>query len=155
MGELTAVNSSDEEIRQRLRFTLKTRKTLSQKSREAKKDQQWEQRETSQRVKIRQKKKKTKKKKPEVAPPGFEPVPQLPLVQKERPQTTGPSYRLGTVWFLKLIILKYFSLPFTLFERCEAVFIMNSKIHFGKNSLNEYFKTISHYLRVYSLSGFT
>ena len=40
MGELTAVNSSDEEIRQRLRFTLKTRKTLSQKSGEAKKDQQ-------------------------------------------------------------------------------------------------------------------
>ena len=43
------------------------------------------------------KEKKNEKKKPEVAPPGFEPVPQLPLVQKERPHTTGPSYRLGTV----------------------------------------------------------
>ena len=36
-----------------------------------------------------------------------------------------------------------------------AVFIMNSKIHLRKNSSNEYFKTISHYLCVYSLSGFT
>ena len=40
------------------------------------------------------KEKKTKKKKLEVAPPGFETVPQLPLVQKERPHATGPSYRL-------------------------------------------------------------
>ena len=30
----------------------------------------------------------------------------------------------------------------------------NSKIHLRENSLNEYFKTISHYFRVYSLSGF-
>ena len=89
MGELTAVNSSDEEIRQRLRFTLKTRNSLSQKSREAKKDQQWEQRETSQRVKIRRKKEKTKKKL-EVASPGFEPVPQLPLAQKERHHKRSP-----------------------------------------------------------------
>ena len=35
------------------------------------------------------------------------------------------------------------------------VFIMNSKIHLRKNSSNEYLKTISHYFRVYSLSGFT
>ena len=41
------------------------------------------------------------------------------------------------------------------FETYGAVFIMNSKIHLRKNSSNEYFKTISHYLRVYSLSGFT
>ena len=34
------------------------------------------------------------------------------------------------------------------------VFIMNSKIHLRKNSSNEYLKTISHYFRVYSLSGF-
>ena len=56
---------------------------------------------------------------------------------------------------LKLIVLKYFSLPFTLFEPCGAVFIMNSKIHLTKNSLNKYFKAILHYFRVYSLSGFT
>ena len=31
----------------------------------------------------------------------------------------------------------------------------NSKMHLRKNSSNLYFKTISHYLRVYSLSGFT
>ena len=33
------------------------------------------------------------------------------------------------------------------------VFIMNSKIYLRKNSSNEYFKTISHYFRVYLLSG--
>ena len=32
---------------------------------------------------------------------------------------------------------------------------MNSKIDLWKNSSNEYFKTILHYLCVYSLSGFT
>ena len=35
-------------------------------------------------------------------------------------------------------------------EPYGAVFIMNSKMHLRKNSSNEYFKTISHYLRVYS-----
>ena len=50
----------------------------------------------------------------------------------------------------KLIALKYLSLLFTLFEPYGAVFIMNSKMHLRKNSSNEYFKTISHYLRVYS-----
>ena len=39
-------------------------------------------------------------------------------------------------------------------EPYGAVFIMNSKIHLRKNNSNEYFKTISHYFRVYSLSGF-
>ena len=48
----------------------------------------------------------------------------------------------------------FLSLPFTLFEPYGALFIMNSKMHLRKNSSNEYFKTISHYLRVYSLSGF-
>ena len=52
-------------------------------------------------------------------------------------------------------MLKYLSLPFTLFEPYGAVFIMNSKMHLRKNSSNEYFKTISHYPRVYSLWGFT
>ena len=48
----------------------------------------------------------------------------------------------------------FLSLPFKLFEPYGALFIMNSKMHLRKNSSNEYFKTISHYLRVYSLSGF-
>ena len=52
------------------------------------------------------------------------------------------------------MVLKYFSLPFTLFEPCGAVFIMNSKVNVRKNSLNEYFKAILHYFCVYSLSGF-
>ena len=73
--------------------------------------------------------------------------------EKVRPLTTGP-YDHCTDNSSKLIVLKYFSLPFTLFEPYGAVFIMNSKIHLRKNSSNEYFKTISHYLRVYSLSGF-
>ena len=48
----------------------------------------------------------------------------------------------------------FLSLPFTLFEPYGALFIMNSKMHLRKNSSNEYFKTISHYLLVYLLSGF-
>ena len=79
------------------------------------------------------------------------------------PTTSSEKVRLPTTkpcdycsdYLSKLIVLKYFSLPFTLFEPYGAVFIMNSKIHLRKNSSNEYFKTISHYLRVYSLSGFT
>ena len=41
-----------------------------------------------------------------------------------------------------------FSLPFTLFEPCGAVFMMNSKIHFRKNSSNKYFKAILYYFHV-------
>ena len=41
-----------------------------------------------------------------------------------------------------------FSLPFTPFEPCGAVFMINSKIHLKKNSSNEYFKAILHYFRV-------
>ena len=48
----------------------------------------------------------------------------------------------------------YYPLPFALFEPCGAVFIMNSKIQLRKNSLNEYFRAILHYFRVYSLWGF-
>ena len=55
---------------------------------------------------------------------------------------------------VKIIVLEYLSLPFTLFEPYGAVFIINSKIHLRKNSSNEYFKTILHYFCVYSLSGF-
>ena len=88
-------------------------------------------------MRIKSKKPKGKKtmkdkKKPEVATGGFEPASQLPPAKIVRPLT------------------KYLSLPFTLFEPYGAVFIMNSKIHLRKNSSNEYFKTISHYLRVYS-----
>ena len=64
--------------------------------------------------------------------------------------TTGPCDHCAE-YRSKLIVLKYFSLLFTLFEPYGAVFIMNSKIHLRKKSSNEYFKTISHYFRVYSL----
>ena len=90
-----------------------------------------------------------KENKMEVATPGFEPAPQLPPAKKMRFLTTRPRNHHSN------LLLKYLSLPFTLFEPYGAVFIMNSKIHLRKNSSNEYFKTISHYLRVYSLSGFT
>ena len=49
---------------------------------------------------------------------------------------------------LTFIVLKYFSLPFTLFEPCGAVY-HEFKDTFEENSLNEYFKTISHYFRVH------
>ena len=51
---------------------------------------------------------------------------------------------LRRVHVKKKLLIKYFSLLFTLFEPYGAVFIMNSKIHLRKNSSNEYFKTISH-----------
>ena len=89
-----------------------------------------------------------KENKMEVATPGFEPAPQLPPAKKIRFLTTRPRDHYSN------LLLKYLSLPFTLFEPYGAVFIMNSKIHLRKNSSNEYFKTISHYFRVYSLSGF-
>ena len=88
----------------------------------------------------------------EVAPPGFEHAPQLPQAQKWGLDTPGPCNHC-TVHYLKLIALKYFSLPFTLFEPCgSAVCIMNSKIHVRKNSLNKYFKVISHCFHVYPYS---
>ena len=90
----------------------------------------------------------------EVDTPGLEPS-CTPTSSSEKvwPLTTGPCDHCADN-SSKLIVLKYFSLPFTLFEPYGAVFIMNSKIHLRKNSSNEYFKTISHYFRVYSLSGF-
>ena len=95
-----------------------------------------------------------KEKKTEVATWGFKRASQLPPAKKVRLLSTEPCHRyIHFLW--KWIALKYLSLPFTLFEPCGAVFIMNSKIHLRKNSTNEYFRTISHYLRVYSLSGFT
>ena len=53
------------------------------------------------------------------------------LQRKSRPLTTGPCDHC-TDNPSKLIVLKYFSLPFTLFEPYGAVFIMNSKIHLRK-----------------------
>ena len=94
-----------------------------------------------------------KEKKLEVARPGFEPAPQLPPAKEGRLLTTGQCEHLQ-IHFVKLIALKYLSLPFTLFEPYGAVFIMNAKIHLRKNSSTEYFKTILHYFRVYSLSSF-
>ena len=92
-----------------------------------------------------------KEKKMEVDTPGLKPsCTPTSSSEKVRPLTTGPCDYNSS----KLIALKYFYLPFTLFEPYGAVFIMNSKIHLRKNSSNEYFKTISHYFRVYSLSGF-
>ena len=103
-------------------------------------------------IKEKQKKKNDQKKKG-ICPPGFNPAPQLSPTQKVSPYKTEPC-DCFTVGSSKLIESKYFSLPFTLFEPCGAVFIVNSKTHLRKNSLNEYFKTFSHYIRVYSLSGF-
>ena len=60
--------------------------------------------------------KKKSKQKMQVTTPGFEPAPQLPPAQKAKRT------------------LVYLSLPFTLFEPCGAVFIMNSKIHVRRNS---------------------
>ena len=77
-------------------------------------------------TKQQQQKNKTKIKL-EVAPPGLEPAPQLPSEQ---------------------------NVPFNLFKPCGAIFIMNSKIHVKKNSLNDYSKPISLYFRVYPISGF-
>ena len=70
--------------------------------------------------------------------------------EKVRPLTTEPCNHYAE-YVSKLIVLKYFSLLFTLFEPYGAVFIMHSKIRLRKNSSNEYFKTNSHHFRVYSL----
>ena len=65
----------------------------------------------------------------EVATPGFEPAPQLPPAKKQQFPTTRPCDHC-TNRLLKLIVLKYLSLPFTLFEPYGAVFNMDSKIQF-------------------------
>ena len=83
---------------------------------------------------------------------GFEPAPQLLPAQRNAAYDHSAT-RLLPQNHIKLKVLKYLSLPFTLFEPYGALFIMNSKIHLRENSSNEYFKTISHYFRVYSLSG--
>ena len=87
-----------------------------------------------------------KEEKMEVVMPGFEPAPQLSLAKKVRPLTTQLCDRCTSLP-LKLIVLKYLSLPFTLFEPYGTVFIMNSKIQFEKKivqmSISKPFCTIS------------
>ena len=85
---------------------------------------------------------KEKKKETGSSHAGFEPVPQLP------PAENSVASDHCTIRNVKLIVLKYFSLPFTLFEPCGAVFMMNSKINLRKNSSKEYFKAILHYFRL-------
>ena len=51
--------------------------------------------------------------------------------KKVRNLTTGPCDHCADN-SSKLIVLNYFSLPFTLFEPYGAVFIMNSKLHLKK-----------------------
>ena len=121
-----------------------TRNTFSQKSREANRSA----------VKINSKKPKgkntIKEKKKETGSSHagiWICTPTSPSEKKVRLLNTG----LCDHWTnlnVKLIVLKYFSLPFTLFEPCGAVFMMNSKIHLRKNSSNEYFKAILHYFLV-------
>ena len=48
-----------------------------------------------------------------------------------------------------------FSAIHTVWTLWSCIYHEYSKIHLRKNSSNEYFKTISRYLRVFSLSGFT
>ena len=74
-----------------------------------------------------------KKKKMEVATPGFDLHPNF-----LKPKSAASDHY--TKISLKLIVLKYFSLPFTLFEPCRAVFIMNSKIHLSKSSSKRVFQ---------------
>ena len=95
-----------------------------------------------------------KEKKTEVAKRGLERASQLPSAKKVWFLTTGPCDRY-ILFAWKLITWSIFLCHSHCFEPYGAVFIMNSKIHLRKNSSNEYFKTILHYLRVYSLSGFT
>ena len=80
---------------------------------------------------------------------GFEPASQLP------PAKESAAFNHWAMQPLHQLQLGINSLEvsFSAFHTVEpygAVFIMNSKIHLRKNSSNEYFKTISHYLRVYS-----
>ena len=56
---------------------------------------------------------------------------------------------------VKLLHFEQFSLPYTLFEACRAVFITHSKINLRKISLNEYFNAILHYFGVNLLSRLT
>ena len=91
---------------------------------------------------------KKKNQKLQVASPGFEPAPQRPPAKKVRPQTTRPCGHCAMCGVkCGEIPLKYFSLPFKLFEPCGTVFIMNSKTHLRKNSLNENFKAVLHHFR--------
>ena len=54
---------------------------------------------------------------------------------------------------LKLLYLRHFSPPWTLFEVGGAKFIMNSKINLRKINFEAYFKAILHYFGLNPLSG--
>ena len=75
--------------------------------------------------------KNTMKGKLQVAPPGFEPAPQLPPTQKVKPRTTGPCDHC-TICSVKLIVLKYFCLTFTLFELLEEYLSWIQRYIWGK-----------------------
>ena len=93
-----------------------------------------------------------KQKKLLVTPPGFEPASQLPPAQKGEASyhwAMRPLHNLSCKINSVKIFLSYIHTVMT----CGGVFIMNSKVHLRKNSLNKYLKAISHYFRVYSLSG--
>ena len=106
--------------------------------------------------KIYDERKKTKKKnwkRLQVAPPGFEPAPQLPPAQIVRHRTTEPCDHYKNK-MSSLIALKYsFSAIHTVWTLWRGIY-HESKIWLRKNSLNKYSKAISHYLRVYPLSSF-
>ena len=80
----------------------------------------------------------------EVAKPRFELTPRLSPAGQVSCQTTGPRFP-WSFFSQRKNRFRHFSLPFTPFEACGAVLIMNSKINWRKISLNEYFKVISHY----------
>jgi len=73
-------------------------------------------------------KEKKNEKKLYVASSGFEPTPQLPPAQEVRQQTTGPCGQC-TIYYMKLMILKYFSLPFTLFEPNVELYLSQTQIY--------------------------
>ena len=62
-----------------------------------------------------------------------------PPARESISQTTGPRWH-GINDAVNLLLFKQFSLPYTPFEACGAVFIVNSKMHLRKISWNEYFK---------------
>ena len=76
--------------------------------------------------------------------------------QRKNVQRKTHTTRPLSHWIIdpvKLLHFEHFSLPYTLFEACRAVFITHSKITLRKISLNEYFNTILHYSGVNLLLG--
>ena len=65
---------------------------------------------------------------------------QFPLAQEEKPHTTRPCDAC-TKQPWNFMVSNCFSPPFTLFEPCGAVFIMNSKILLRKKELKRVFQS--------------